>query len=146
MRAGVKVKRCAPPWCVGDAQGVCAVPPQWGEMTKQGGAGPLRAACLVCWIPANCQAGLDRKQKSQSWGSLAAGRVLEGKRTSRTAVKFSPWSLSENVLSDSGMWCVVRQHGGLSQGAGRGLQWSTLKVLCLFSGAFKVPNKRNYFI
>ena len=137
MRAGVKVERCATSWCVEDTQRVCAVHPQWGEMTKRGGAGPLRAAFLVCWIPASCQAGLDSKQKSQSWGSLAAGRVLEGKRTSRMAVKFSPWSLSENVSSDSGMWCAVRQHGGLSQGAGRGVQWSILRAPCLLLRSFQ---------
>lgn len=119
-RAGVKVERRATPWCVWDTQGVCAVHPQRGERTKRDGAGSLRAACLVRRAPASCQAGLDSKQKS--WGSLAGGRVLEGRRTSRTAAKFSPSSLSENVSSDSGMYCVVRQQGGLSQGAGRGLQ------------------------
>ena len=38
------------------------------------------------------------------------------------AAKVSPSSLSETDSSDSGMRCVVRQHGGLSQGAGRALQ------------------------
>ena len=47
---------CAMPWCVGDTQGVCAVRPQRGEMAKRGGAGPLRAACLVRRAPASCQA------------------------------------------------------------------------------------------
>lgn len=51
-----KSRRRATPWCVGDTQGVCAVRPQRGEMAKRGGAGPLRAACLVRRAPASCQA------------------------------------------------------------------------------------------